>query len=110
MEHQSFVKVTPAAPKLPVEEGFVKVTPTAPMLPVEEDITDTKLPAKLNCGGRILIREDTILTSFNGCAGCGRGQFTCTDVKESWSVLCWGRQSGKKYYCCKYIVLYYAVS
>lgn len=79
-----------------------KMTSTAPMLPAD-DMVDLKSPVKLNnFGGKILIREDTIITNLNGCAGCGRGQFTCTGVKKSWSVLCWGRQTEKKYYLCKY--------
>lgn len=52
--------------------------------------------------GKILIREDTILANLQGCAGCGRGNFTCGGVKKQWSVLCWGKQSEKKYYCCEY--------
>lgn len=50
---------------------------------------------------KVLIREDTVFT-FNGCAGCGRGQFTCSGVQKQWSVLCWGRQSDRKYYTCEY--------
>ncbi|CAG9794485.1 unnamed protein product [Diatraea saccharalis] len=48
--------------------------------------------------GKILIREDTILANLQGCAGCGKAKFTCSGVKNQWSVLCWGRQSDKKYY------------
>lgn len=78
-----------------------KMTSTAPMLPADDPVT-IKSPVKLNnFGGKILIREDTIVTNFGGCAGCGRGQFACSGVRESWSVLCWGRQTEKKYYCCK---------
>lgn len=118
-------KITPTAPMLTPDDikipaklypliendlkmehpNLEKMSSTAPMLP-DDDNVSLKLPAKLNCGGKILIREDTVLTNLNGCAGCGRGQFTCTSVKKSWSVLCWGRHSEKKYYCCKYTYLH----
>lgn len=48
--------------------------------------------------GKTLIREDTILANIPGCALCGTVNFTCSAVKNQWSVLCWGRPSDKKYY------------
>ncbi|KOB64501.1 Scavenger receptor protein, partial [Operophtera brumata] len=54
-----------------------RLTRTAPLLTAEESVVTN------NHAGRILIREDTILTNLNGCAGCGRGQFTCTSVRDS---------------------------
>lgn len=77
-----------------------KTISTTPMLPKDGDEKMVVItPA--NGVGKILIREDTILANLHGCAGCGRGQFTCGGVKSQWSVLCWGKQPEKKYYCCK---------
>ncbi|XP_041971211.1 scavenger receptor class B member 1-like [Aricia agestis] len=49
--------------------------------------------------GKILIREDTIMNNLQGCAGCGRAQFTCAGVRRQWSGLCWGQTLTKRYYC-----------
>ncbi|XP_013196356.1 scavenger receptor class B member 1-like [Amyelois transitella] len=70
------------------------VPSTALMLPKDEKVV--VIPAQ--GVGKILIREDTILAGLQGCAGCGRAQFSCAGVKSQWSVLCWGRQSDRKYY------------
>ncbi|XP_073965130.1 scavenger receptor class B member 1-like [Choristoneura fumiferana] len=69
-----------------------KMSSTAPMLEKPEE------RVVIN-GAKILIREDTILAGLQGCAGCGRAQFTCAGVTKQWSSLCWGKQSEKKYYC-----------
>ncbi|KAG6443856.1 scavenger receptor class B member 1 [Manduca sexta] len=74
-----------------------KMIPSVPMLPKgnEEKLV---IIAPHNGVGKILIREDTMVGNIQGCATCGRGQFTCSGVKNQWSALCWGKQSGKKYY------------
>lgn len=86
MEHQTLDKTMSTSPMLPKEGGDDKMVIITPN----------------NGVGKILIREDTILANLHGCAGCGKSQFTCGGVKNQWSVLCWGKQSEKKYYCCKY--------
>lgn len=77
-----------------------KTTSASLMLPKEDEKVVIIAPSH---GGKILIREDTILANLQGCAGCGRTQFACSGVKKQWSALCWGKQSDKKYYCCKYV-------
>ncbi|CAG4978591.1 unnamed protein product [Colias eurytheme] len=72
---------------------------TSPLMAKDERVV--VLPGN----GKILIREDTILTNLHGCAGCGRAQFTCSGIKNQWSVLCWGQQTDRRYYCCEYRVL-----
>lgn len=67
---------------------------TTPMLGKEENEKVIIIP-------KILIREDTILANLHGCAGCGGAKFTCAGAHKQWSVLCWGRQSDRKYYCCE---------
>lgn len=69
------------------------------MLPKEGGDDKMVIITPNNGVGKILIREDTILANLHGCAGCGKSQFTCGGVKNQWSVLCWGKQSEKKYYC-----------
>ncbi|XP_045508738.1 scavenger receptor class B member 1-like [Colias croceus] len=66
---------------------------TSPLMAKDERVV--VLPGN----GKILIREDTILTNLHGCAGCGRAQFTCSGIKNQWSVLCWGQQTDRRYYC-----------
>ncbi|XP_063898703.1 scavenger receptor class B member 1 [Helicoverpa armigera] len=83
MEHNNLDKTMSSTPMLPKENGDEKMVIITPS----------------NGVGKILIREDTILTNLHGCAGCGRSQFTCGGVKSQWSVLCWGKQPEKKYYC-----------
>ncbi|XP_022824197.1 scavenger receptor class B member 1-like [Spodoptera litura] len=83
MEHQTLDKTMSTSPMLPKEGGDDKMVIITPS----------------NGVGKILIREDTILANLHGCAGCGKSQFTCGGVKNQWSVLCWGKQSEKKYYC-----------
>ncbi|XP_075988804.1 lysosome membrane protein 2-like [Anticarsia gemmatalis] len=82
MEHQNLDKMTSTTLMLPKEneEKLVIITPK-------------------NGVGKILIREDTILANLQGCAGCGRSQFSCGGVKKQWGVLCWGKQPEKKHYC-----------
>ncbi|XP_072948493.1 lysosome membrane protein 2-like [Epargyreus clarus] len=74
-----------------------KTTSSSLMLPKEEKERVVILRPNSNNLGRLLIREDTVLANIQGCA-CGRAQFTCAGVKKQWSVLCWGKQSDKKYY------------
>ncbi|KAL4711221.1 hypothetical protein ACJJTC_019062 [Scirpophaga incertulas] len=83
MEHKNLENVSSTALMLPKESGEEKVVILSP---------------NSNGVGKILIREDTILANLQGCAGCGKARFTCSGVKNQWSVLCWGRQSDKKYY------------
>ncbi|XP_026734624.1 lysosome membrane protein 2-like [Trichoplusia ni] len=77
-------------------QNLDKSMSTAPMLPKEEEKMVIITPR--NGVGKILIREDTILTNLHGCAGC-RGQLSCSGVKKQWSVLCWGKQPENRYYC-----------
>ncbi|XP_028039293.1 lysosome membrane protein 2-like isoform X1 [Bombyx mandarina] len=64
-----------------------------PMITKDVEKVSTPAPGV----GKVLIREDTVLT-VPGCTSCGRGQFTCSGVQKQWSALCWGQQSDKKYY------------
>lgn len=86
MEHQNVEKISPSSLMLPKEKNNEKVVFVTP-----------------NGGsvGKILIREDTILTNLQGCAGCGRTQLTCAGMKSQWSTLCWGKKSDRKYFCRK---------
>ncbi|KAJ0182921.1 hypothetical protein K1T71_000897 [Dendrolimus kikuchii] len=79
-------------------ENLEKKTSTVPMLRKEEKEVALDTPNSVGVG-KILIREDTILANLPGCAVCGKGQFACARVKNQWSVLCWGKQSEKNYYC-----------
>ncbi|XP_049883790.1 scavenger receptor class B member 1-like [Pectinophora gossypiella] len=83
MEHQKLENMASTALMLPKENGDEKVVILTPG----------------NGVGKILIREDTILANLQGCAGCGKAQFTCGGGSKRWSALCWGRQSDRKYYC-----------
>ncbi|CAG4949416.1 unnamed protein product [Parnassius apollo] len=75
------------------------MTSTSLMLPKENSEEKIVIITPNNSGvGKILIREDTVLGNIQGCAGCGRAHFNCSGVKKQWSVLCWGKQSDKKYY------------
>lgn len=77
--------------------------PATPMLPGSADEHDIVYITPMNGrNGKILIREDTILANLQGCAGCGRAQFSCQGVKQSWSSLCWGQHSYKSSHCCEY--------
>jgi hypothetical protein len=80
-------------------KNLENVSSTTLMIPKEGEEKVVIINPRGN--GKILIREDTILANIQGCAGCGRTRFTCSGVKNQWSVLCWGRQSDKKYYTCK---------
>lgn len=83
-----------------------KMSSTTLMLPKERILTKEKMvivTPNNNGVGKILLREDTILANLQGCAGCGRAHFACSGMKKNWSALCWGKQSEKKYFCCKCI-------
>ncbi|KAM3955354.1 lysosome membrane protein 2 isoform 2-T2 [Aphomia sociella] len=69
-------------------------TVASPLVPSRDNLDSTIVPTH----GKTLIREDTILANIPGCALCGTVNFTCSEVKSQWSVLCWGRPSDKKYY------------
>ncbi|CAH0699558.1 unnamed protein product [Spodoptera exigua] len=79
-------------------EPLDKTMSTSPMLPKEGGDEKMVIITPSNGVGKILIREDTILANLHGCAGCGKSQFKCGGVKNQFSVLCWGKQSEKKYY------------
>ncbi|KAJ8706286.1 hypothetical protein PYW08_010912 [Mythimna loreyi] len=76
---------------------YEKPVPSSPML--EENGEPKMVVITPRNGAKLLIREDTILANLHGCAGCGRATFACGGVKNQWSVLCWGKQPEKKYYC-----------
>lgn len=76
------------------------LSPASFMLPKEQTNEKVVIISPNNGGvGKILIREDTILTNLQGCAGCGRAQFSCAGIKNQWSALCWGKRTGKRYFC-----------
>ncbi|XP_050678265.1 scavenger receptor class B member 1-like isoform X2 [Leptidea sinapis] len=71
-----------------MDHGIVdRTTSETLMLPKDE-----KVVVISPNNGRILIREDTVMTNLQGC------QFTCSGIKHQFSVLCWGQQTDKKYY------------
>ncbi|KAL0858764.1 hypothetical protein ABMA27_011236 [Loxostege sticticalis] len=79
-------------------KNLENVSSTTLMLPKEGSEKVVMITPHSNGLGKVLIREDTVLANLQGCAGCGKARFTCAGVKNQWSVLCWGRQSDKKYY------------